>query len=267
MYSTIQGVTEDNRFRKRLYSLIKDITDRQSYSDSGLRETITEALRNFTEHRPEYLKFRHYPNSEKIAVREDFALRFRNAQDKMWVGLGIALLASSLTEKLVNIKPGNSGVAEISELFKKDPLLSAFLVTILAPISEEAVFRGIPQVVLRLFSTSNSYWRGVNLLSSGLFAIGHNFGGGKEGERSFSTEYIPIPQFIMGLTFFNITRSEGLIFAIGAHSFMNAMATGAIILGNSRGAEKSTGQDTKKAGLGQISRRSFLKVARITRNS
>lgn len=106
------------------------------------------------------------------------------------------------------------------EFMKLNLKPTLILASVIFPIGEEIIFRGIPSFVAGN-SKQNPGWQIGIPFAAGFAAIHNVTSDPKTDESGFTTSRIPLPQFISGLYFWKITGERGITHAIGAHGLMN----------------------------------------------
>lgn len=115
----------------------------------------------------------------------------------------------------LGINVGNANSDIIAKSIKDSKFTSFILGCIFAPIVEEILFRGIPTEF-----TSNLF---VGFIISIIFAVAH-------GLKDEDNKVIwPIPQFLMGLTYWILTVNYGLEYAVLCHMTFNGILWGILI--------------------------------------
>ncbi|SHI73241.1 hypothetical protein SAMN04487911_10532 [Arenibacter nanhaiticus] len=137
-------------------------------------------------------------------------------------GVAIGLFNQSLL-KLLNIDLG----VHASDLFmaKKSALGIFFSVAILAPVLEEAIFRG-PLILFK----DKKYFRHFLYLSVLLFGAVHLFNFQFSKEIFILGPLLSAPQIILGVFLAYIRIKLGLLWAILLHASYNAIFLGPIII-------------------------------------
>lgn len=152
---------------------------------------------------------------------------------------------SKVTQTGIDLKVGNAGTGseDFSNLLIENPLAMFQAAVIKAPIGEEVIFRMLPYGAFQIgafvlseakshtkYADSNfeklynaSYWA-MNITSSLIFAYAHNLTQAENGELIFQTNYLPYPQFILGLAFMHMLHKKGALHNIFAHSINNTLA-------------------------------------------
>lgn len=145
--------------------------------------------------------------------------------------LAEVLLVALLEKK--GIETGNASFVqskrgkEITEKLAKLDYDAFVEMVVKGPLVEEVLFRLLPSK----FLTENGKvdWEtGVPL--AGAFAAMHNVVLQDDGTRKFSTESIPIQQFISGLLYWYLMRKKGFSHAFLGHAAHNAVPAGAIMM-------------------------------------
>lgn len=115
----------------------------------------------------------------------------------------------------LDIPLGNSreGNKKREAFLQEHPVLSAGLALVVAPVSEEIVFRDIPARLRERKGLGQQETRRSKLAWAGLFAAAH------AGPRK-----VPLPQFADGLYLTQVHEKRGLGPAIAAHGLINALA-------------------------------------------
>ncbi|MBW8313017.1 MAG: CPBP family intramembrane metalloprotease [Rhizobium sp.] len=136
------------------------------------------------------------------------------------LALSVALLAQLLPRLLawggLPLAPSNAAV--ITRLFGEWPLVATVLVVLVAPLAEEAFFRG---VLLRRFVVAGRPWAGL-WLSAGVFALAHELFADGPWTQTLVTS---ATYLAMGMLFGAVyVRTGRLSAAFLAHAASNALA-------------------------------------------
>lgn len=89
-----------------------------------------------------------------------------------------------------------------------------------APILEETLLRALPACFIS--DPSNKAWK-IGWSTSAAFAVMHNFHIIIPDGVEFNRHYLPIPQFVGGLIYWNLERTYGVRATIMAHASWNAI--------------------------------------------
>ncbi|HEX7483940.1 MAG TPA: CPBP family intramembrane glutamic endopeptidase [Candidatus Saccharimonadales bacterium] len=110
---------------------------------------------------------------------------------------------------------GRSGPGLRQDLIEKHPHLAAAAATVIAPITEELLFRELPARKLeeKGYDKDSTRSKRVKLGMAAAFAVGH------AGPHA-----IPLPQFIGGLHYSRLHEKRGLKHSILAHVTNNTLA-------------------------------------------
>lgn len=128
---------------------------------------------------------------------------------------------------------GNSTSLPITLFTIASTLVSACLI---APIWEEFIFRALPilaiEVINKKCNISKYFVFFVNVLSSVIFAYGHNFvlNVSNPLDSTFIPGWLPIPQFVYGMFLFHIAYVHGVIYSMISHSYVNFLIILAVFL-------------------------------------
>ncbi len=116
---------------------------------------------------------------------------------------------------------GNAGYDEEAVAnSRKNPVTTFVLEDVMAPILEEALFRGIPDA---LAGQEGIQWK-WGLPATLLFGFLHNYVPDKEKNYYFNTSIFPLYQLMSGAFNWVLTRKRGLPHAMLAHSVNNSAA-------------------------------------------
>ncbi len=135
----------------------------------------------------------------------------------------IAEIAMTEIFDKLNIPIGNAGLtnAQIEKLLQAPIEKILIQYAGLHSAFEEALFRGLPQTALNQLKVRGNIWK-VGIPTSVLFALMHNIKREKLAkEYHFSTDFIPLPQFVGGLFYWKMMRERGFPHAIVAHGTQN----------------------------------------------
>ena len=110
---------------------------------------------------------------------------------------------------------GRKNQTSRNDLIKQYPILAASAATLLAPITEELLYRELPDHILKKKGYEGDSLRSkqIKLGVATIFAASH------AGPNA-----IPIPQFIGGLNYGRIHEKRGLKYSILAHITNNTLA-------------------------------------------
>ncbi len=135
------------------------------------------------------------------------------------VGLLGYVTASALDELgFGELNIGNANGDKISEDILANPVAGIFNVGVVAPVSEEVLFRGIPLALASGLGPKGKL--GVGLASSAVFASLHGFYELPDGNTGYKLGF-PIVQFVGGMVFWDIAQRKGVGHSILAHSTLN----------------------------------------------
>jgi len=91
---------------------------------------------------------------------------------------------------------------------------------VMHPIFEEALFRGLPSLLISDHPKEDLWEIGIPI--SAIFALAHNIKRDDVTKNiTFSTERIPIYQFVSGLFYWKMMRERGFLHAVAAHGTSN----------------------------------------------
>lgn len=182
---------------------------------------------------------------------------FTNPGQSYWKSIGQGVLAVtagqgiSVPLELLGVPTGNADMRELYSdpefLLNLDVTKFMLSTSVLAPVTEETVFRFAPAAALNLIGRRPE--KGQTdfipaLLTSAVFAQMHNAG--------VVEPTLPVQQFAMGMANWSINRTNGTPHAIAAHSAVNTVAAGltsVLVLKKRRDLPKnqSTSTDFKDA--------------------
>ncbi|MCL5784086.1 MAG: CPBP family intramembrane metalloprotease [Patescibacteria group bacterium] len=148
------------------------------------------------------------------------------------VAMHATLPVSSRIEQETGIMIGNRGVRDPEEIAwaEANPGLSLLYTTVGAPVSEEWIFRGVPNLLLRRFN--GTLWK-VGVPIAALFSSVHNLKHDKaSGQIELESNALPAYQFLSGLFLWKIVRERGYLHAVAAHSTINTLAVSINFLGS-----------------------------------
>lgn len=133
-----------------------------------------------------------------------------------WMGI------KAITNRL-GLPFGNAGWyaterKKLVEGFRKSQL---FNMGVIAPLWEEGFFRQLPSWLLNTIGVQGTAWE-VGVSTSVLFALTHNFTFDEKTKKvDFSTNKLPVGQFIYGNYLWKAMRERGFSHALLAHSAIN----------------------------------------------
>ncbi len=136
---------------------------------------------------------------------------FGQAVQIVTLSLALFYVTKWIIQDFLGIKIGNAGAELISKMLRETPLWAFFLCVFIGPILEEVAFRWLP---ILLFGKSMI----VGVIISLIFALIHGL---HDKKGNF---ILPLPQFILGLVFWNVATTHGLSSAILVHGLFNAVA-------------------------------------------
>ncbi len=150
--------------------------------------------------------------------------------------LALGNVVSIAVFKKLGYKVGNAGTDQeykrIQNDLREKPIETFMTAAVIFPTFEELLFRGIPQAILARSDEAREQ-RGekrslrwdVGIPLSAVFAGIHNF-----TEKGFSTDTIPLPQFLGGVFLWYLTRERGFDHAVLAHAENNTIALSKMLL-------------------------------------
>ena len=126
--------------------------------------------------------------------------------------------------------PSDQNTESIFALLK-NPLVLLLLGVVVAPLWEEAAFRGVPSLLLRRVQrvrgksveTRDFWFWTLGIVSSFAFAIVH-------GANDKGAIHLPLPQLVMGFLLWRTAIDRGLRYSILMHATYNAVAVGLVLL-------------------------------------
>lgn len=125
----------------------------------------------------------------------------------------------------INSKPTNEEpILKALEENKSKTIINATLIT---PLFEELGFRLWFNAFLP--NDNKNYWE-LGIPVSIFFAYLHNFKDTQYDDIEFDSQYIPIPQFIMGCLFWYLIRQRGINHSILSHVQNNVVALTILML-------------------------------------
>ena len=174
------------------------------------------------------------------------------------IGYTAAVASSFVTESLFNIAGNNSGQDQLNQMILQNPYAAEVLLAGIVPVIEETMFRYTPNLCLngsqmafqaikralskdhqnqadaeplgctgflkRFFYGDGSPQWGAAMLSATTFALAHSVDVNAAGEMFYNSNFLPVPQLILGLVFWNLMRHKGIHHAILAHMMVNSIA-------------------------------------------
>lgn len=110
-----------------------------------------------------------------------------------------------------------------NDLIKAHPILATGAATLLAPVTEELLFREIPARILEKhgYGESSLVSKRTKLGVAAVFGVAHT-----------GPSAIPLPQFIGGLNYGRIHERRGLKYSILAHVTSNTLAAARYVITN-----------------------------------
>jgi membrane protease YdiL (CAAX protease family) len=117
----------------------------------------------------------------------------------------------------------------VDQLLSRNPLFFVALAVIVAPVMEEAIFRGFPSLVMRAATRPESsarhvVWLLFGLASSLLFAAMHGVKSNAAGMASIAFQTLPVPQLAVGLWAWHVATLRGLRYSMLLHATFNGLA-------------------------------------------
>lgn len=144
-------------------------------------------------------------------------------------GMAVAAIMNTDT---IGLYSGNSGFDHLIEKYRQNRLKMLFYLTVVAPVAEETVFRGIPGA----FNTHHNLMPVTGLVSTYLFGKMHQLKRESSSSRLDARNYyfdqnmIPVPQYALGAFYWMVARRQGLGHSMVAHATTNVMASVSIEL-------------------------------------
>jgi membrane protease YdiL (CAAX protease family) len=111
----------------------------------------------------------------------------------------------------ISLRHGRQNDPRYKEFVLGHPCLATLHSSLLAPIGEELAFRHVPSRMLDTRGKNGPQWITGTLVSLA-FAAGHH---GPHG--------VPVPQFLSGLSLWELQRKDGVKATIVAHSVRNTL--------------------------------------------
>ena len=152
-------------------------------------------------------------------------LRWRLFKNLLGLNLLAAICLGMLLGIVETVTGFNPGEHMMDELFEEPPLYVLFLAVILAPLLEEAIFRG-PLVWFRNWT----YFRWAFYLSIILFGAVHLFNFDQYEQTLWAAPLLVAPQLFSGLVLGYTRIKMGLQYSILMHACFNAILLGPIII-------------------------------------
>lgn len=164
-------------------------------------------------------------------TREDIPIVFKNFDyDKTTFQTLIMTFSQLIFQKFceeyeLNSKPTNQ--EPILRALKQNKLKTMINTTVSMPLLEEFGFR----LWFNTFLPNNNknYWE-LGIPVNIFFAYYHNFEKNEEDNIEFESEYIPIPQFIMGCFYWYLIRQKGFEHSVLSHLENNVIALTLLML-------------------------------------
>lgn len=133
------------------------------------------------------------------------------------------------------IKLGNPLADDLIEKLVQDPVMMTTFAVVVAPMLEEISYRLAPSLLIdfTLGKNAGTVWE-IGVPIAALFTGGHR----KNPDGTLADDYIPLPQFMLGLFFWHLMRSRGFSHAVAGHAMVNAIGMAGAVLQRSNRQQK-----------------------------
>lgn len=169
---------------------------------------------------------------------ESFGQSALRIAKQLSLGLPAMIGLMYVLEHTTGMKFGNAGSDEIESFLRKSPVAAAAVISVVGPAIEEALFRVIPSVCTDFISggktIGKSAWA-VGIPVSAMFALAHNLTSNPAhaielGNGLYlSTNFVPLPQLLLGAYLWHNMRQQGMRSPFFAHSLVNGAATAFVL--------------------------------------
>lgn len=108
---------------------------------------------------------------------------------------------------------------------KRNPARATAIYALAVPLVEEALFRGMPSLLLDLLGADRAEV-GTGIVSSLAFAALHGLRSkdDQNGKTEYKLKYFPPEQFVLGMFYWHVCRTMGLGYSILSHVAINSTA-------------------------------------------
>lgn len=200
------------------YLGVKPVSANETTHEQNLSQPKIEQVPPNTDKQPQLNQTK--PSQQQSEISKEPSLTDTAIESALFT---LAKIVSTPIVKGLKIPVGNAGFDQkkLKEFMEKPFYQSLLLVGGAVPLIEEAIFRALPQLIVRNGS-KDSVWE-IGVPVSAIFALVHNFKTDEAtGKSVFATDKIPLYQFIGGLFFWKMMREKGFPHAVLAHSTVNS---------------------------------------------